>query len=347
MSRLIRTRSELTESNQLHNMSESSDSRLLVLDYPEHWGMFYISNNRLTIAKALRKESLTDTIIIARVDNIKKEIGAAFVKIDENTMAFLKLSNIPERYMPVHQGSLIPVRLMSDEQKGKRIAVTAVISEKKLPQGWQYKSAYTVLYKPDNTLGAYIKKTFHHTEINKILTDDEFVYNELKEKFSNAELYSDTTLSLAKLYSLKTKLKEAADSKVYLKCGGYLIINHTEALTVIDVNSGKNVASKKSDKEENILSINKEAAAEVALQMKLRNITGMVLIDFINMSEEASNEELISAMNDAVAGDYVTVKVIDITPLGIMEITRQKIDKPLNEYINIFINGGLDGKEEK
>lgn len=339
MSRLIQTRSEITESNQLHSLTESSDSRLLILDYTTHWGFFYIINNRLTIAKALQKESLVDTIVIARVDNVKKDIGAAFVKIDDSTIAFLKLSNIPERYQPVHQGSLIPVRLLSDEQKGKRIAVTAIISEKKLPKEWQYKSAYTVLYKPDNSIASFIKKTFHHIEISKILTDNEYIYNELKGIYSNLELYSDTKLSLSKLYSLKTKLNEAADSKVYLKCGGYLIINHTEALTVIDVNSGKNVASKKADKEENILSINIEAAVEAALQMKLRNITGMILIDFINMAEEENNSALINAMNDAVATDYVTVKVIDITPLGIMEITRQKIDKPLNEYIGIFQTG--------
>lgn len=339
MSRLIQTRSELTESNQLHTMADTPDSRLLIMDYPEHWGMFYINNNRLTIAKALKKDTLTDTIVVARVDNIKKELGAAFVKLDDNTIAFLKLSNVPERYMPIHQGSLIPVRLMSDEQKGKRISVTAIISEKKLPQGWQYKSAYTVLYKPDNTLGSYIKKTFHHIPVSKILTENEEIYNELKNTFDNIELYSDSKLSLSKLYSLKTKINEASDSKVYLKCGGYLIINYTEALTVIDVNSGKNVASKKADREDNILSINIEAAKEVALQMKLRNITGMILIDFINMSEEEHNNELINAMNDAVATDYVTVKVIDITPLGIMEITRQKIDKPLNEYISIFKQG--------
>jgi len=339
MSRLIQTRSELTESNQLHTMAETPDSRLLIMDYPEHWGMFYINNNRLTIAKALKKDTLTDTIVVARVDNIKKELVAAFVKLDDNTIAFLKLSNVPERYMPIHQGSLIPVRLMSDEQKGKRISVTAIISEKKLPQGWQYKSAYTVLYKPDNSLGSYIKKTFHHIPVSKILTENEEIYNELKNTFDNIELYSDSKLSLSKLYSLKTKINEASDSKVYLKCGGYLIINYTEALTVIDVNSGKNVASKKADREDNILSINIEAAKEVALQMKLRNITGMILIDFINMSEEEHNNELINSMNDAVATDYVTVKVIDITPLGIMEITRQKIDKPLNEYISIFKQG--------
>lgn len=337
MSRLIQTRSELTESNQLHSLTESSDSRLLVLDYPMYWGMFYIANNRLTIAKALKKESLTDTIIVARVDNIKKEIGAAFVKLSDKDIAFLKLSNVPEKFQPLHQGDLIPVRLMSDEQKGKRIAVTAKISEKKLPLGWQYKSAYTVLYKPDNSLGAYIKSTFYHVPISKTLTDNTEIYNELCKSIDNVELYSDEKLSLAKLYSLKTKISEASDSKVYLKCGGYLIINYTEALTVIDVNSGKNIASRKSDKEENILNINIEAAIESALQMKLRNITGMVLIDFINMAEEESKEALIQAMNEAVADDYVTAKVIDITPLGIMEITRQKIDKPLKEYIDVFL----------
>ncbi len=180
----------------------------------------------------------------------------------------------------------------------------------------------------------YLHDTY---DITKLLTDNEDIFNELADIFNNVELYSDTKLSLARLYSLKTKLTEATASKIYLRCGGYLVINHTEALTVIDVNSGKNVISRKADNETNILNINLQAAAESALIMKLRNITGMILIDFINMEEETSREALIKAMEDAVSDDYVTVKVIDITPLGIMEITRQKIDKPLSEYIDVFL----------
>lgn len=337
MSRLVQTRTETTESNEAYAMTQSQDTRLLVLDYPEHWGMFYIANNRLTIAKALKKESFENSIILARVDNIKKDLGAAFVKLNDKTVAFLKLSNIPDRYHPIHQGSLIPVKILADEQKGKRISVTALISEKKLPEGWQYKAAYTVLVKPDTSLGTYIKKAFRKYNIDKVLTDNEDIYSELKDEIENVELYSDSKLSLSKLYSLKTKISEASQSKIYLKCGGYLIINHTEALTVIDVNSGKNVISRKADNESNILNINLQAAEKSALLMKLKNITGMILIDFINMNEETSNEALINAMTKAVADDYVTVKVIDITPLGIMEITRQKIDKPLSEYINIFL----------
>ena len=92
------------------------------------------------------KGSHEGEIILARVSNIKKDIGAAFVKISDDTECFLKLTNIPEKLMPVKQGDLIPVKVIADEQKGKLISVSAKIPSKKLPDGWEHKSAFNVLY---------------------------------------------------------------------------------------------------------------------------------------------------------------------------------------------------------
>ena len=97
-------------------------------------------------------------------------------------------------------------------------------------------------------------------------------------------LYRDELLPLARLYSLETHLKEALGKRVWLPCGGYLVIEPTEAMTVIDVNSGKAVSKGKKNKE-SYLSVNLEAAKEVARQLRLRNYSGMIMVDFISMEK--------------------------------------------------------------
>lgn len=342
MSRLILNRSETTEAEKLHKSISDNDSRLIISEYGEYLGIFYIAENRLRVVKALAKESREGEIIIARIDNIKDNLGAAFVKLDPETVAFLKFTNIPDEYKPIKNGMLIPVKIISDEQKGKRIAVSAKIPKSKLSEDWKYKAAFSCIDKPQNQLAIYLEKNFKAFSINKLITDSEKAWSLITGNNNcflnsiNCEYYNDNQLTLSMLYSLKTKLNEANDSKVYLKSGGYLIINRTEALTVIDVNSGKNTPSKKEDVEAVKYELNVEAAIEAALQIKLRNLSGMILIDFINMESKENEEKLLHEMECAVTDDYVTVKVIDITPLGIMEMTRMKKDKPLNEFIKIF-----------
>ena len=140
-------------------------------------------------------------------------------------------------------------------------------------------------------------------------------------------------LSLSKLYSIESHLKEALGKKVWLPCGGYLIIEPTEAMVVIDVNSGKaEISSKhKNDLKENyILNINIEAAKEVARQLRLRNYSGMIMVDFINMSSDENKQKLLSILDTYLKEDTVKTRLVDMTALGIVEITRKKVNKPLD-----------------
>lgn len=141
-------------------------------------------------------------------------------------------------------------------------------------------------------------------------------------------------LSLSKLYSLETKMKEALSERVWLKSGSYLIIQPTEALTVIDVNSGKYESNKR--REEYFLTLNQEAAREIALQLRLRNLSGIIVIDFINLTEETSRQILLQTLKDEVKKDKMPVTVVDITPLGLVEITRKKENMPLLEQYRRF-----------
>lgn len=144
-------------------------------------------------------------------------------------------------------------------------------------------------------------------------------------------LYQDPAYSLTKLYGIESKLENALSRRIWLKSGAYLVFDITEALTVFDVNSGK-YESKKASKE-TFYHINLEAAKEIALQLRLRNLSGIILIDFINMNDPALEQELIHSMQTLVKQDTVPTKVIDITPLGLMELTRKKISKPLYELL--------------
>lgn len=342
MSRNIIQSEEKFESGLVHRLATDNSFKLIIVKCGTNYGLFSIKENRLVGVNIFNPESMQGKIIIARVLNVKNVLGAAFVKLSDKEDAFIKLSNVPDDYFPLHQGDLLPVKLISEAQKGKKASVTAKISKKALPDNWMHKSAFTVIETSQDSLAHFIRTNYNSDDLSAIVTDCKEIYDILnvdtfRSRFScEMKLYSDDKLSLTKLYSLKTKLQDAASQKVFLKSGGYLIINHTEALIVIDVNSGKNSPTAKTEKEENILRLNIEAAKEIALQMQLRNMSGMILIDFINMESDAAKESLIEAMKNEVENDSVKTMVIDITPLGIMEITRQKKNKPLNEMLNIL-----------
>jgi ribonuclease G len=145
-------------------------------------------------------------------------------------------------------------------------------------------------------------------------------------------------LPMLKLYGIKSKLDAALEKRVWLKSGGYLVIEPTEALTVIDVNSGKTAPSqKKTDAQELYLRTNKEAAVEIAHQLRLRNISGMVLIDFINMKSEEDNEALIALLQQEIKKDPVKTVYCDMTQLGLIELTRKKTEAPLAEKLRDIV----------
>lgn len=174
-------------------------------------------------------------------------------------------------------------------------------------------------------------------EYQEIITDDVTLYEELSSycavHLSNKEvrLYQDKVLSLSKLYSLETRMESALKPKVWLKSGGYLVIEPTEALTVIDVNSGKNETGQGTDA---LRRLNHEAAVEIALQLRLRNLSGIILVDFINMEDPRDGRKLLEHLRDLVRQDRVKTTVVDITPLGLVEITRKKQKQPLLEQFH-------------
>lgn len=172
---------------------------------------------------------------------------------------------------------------------------------------------------------------------DRIITDEPDIYEQLQHYLEQEMptlcgrlcFYKDDMLSLSALYGLEKKLKEVLGKKVWLKSGGYLIIEPTEALTVIDVNTGK--YSGKKDAEETFYQMNREACEEIARQLILRNLSGIIVVDFINMEAEERRQELFSYLKGLLARDPVQCNAVDMTALGLVEITRKKVHKTLAE----------------
>ena len=177
-------------------------------------------------------------------------------------------------------------------------------------------------------------------ELSEVVTDDNEIYAAFSDYTAQFQpedtvklrLYRDENLSLAALYSLQKWEKEALSKHVWLKSGASLVIEPTETLTVIDVNTGKAISGKKAG-DETFYKINEEAARECMRQLRLRNLSGMILIDFINMESEEYNTRLMQLLKELAAKDRIPVNVVDMTGLRLVELTRKKVKKPLHEIL--------------
>lgn len=202
-----------------------------------------------------------------------------------------------------------------------------------------HRTCYSTLKKSGTP---YIKalQNYYEWEYDRIETDDDQIFHELEQYCIEHQLdstlkklvyYQDELLPLSKLYSVEARLAEALDRKVWMKSGAYLVIDRTEALTCIDINSGKCVDKK--NPQEHYERINLEAADEIAHQLMLRNLSGIIIIDFINMESEEANRRVMQRLRTVLSRDPVKTVVYDMTPLGLVEVTRKKGKKPLCEQL--------------
>ena len=177
-------------------------------------------------------------------------------------------------------------------------------------------------------------------ELNEIITDEPKIYEEIRqyleafqqEDLEKVRLYDDPMISVANLYSLSPKIESALKQHVWLKSGGSIVIQPTEALTVIDVNTEKAIAGRK-NAQETFFKVNMEAAHEIAKQIRLRNLSGIIIIDFIDMAEKSRKEQLMKELQMLFRKDPVKTVLVDMTALGLVEVTRKKIKRPLHEQV--------------
>ena len=359
-----------------------------------------------------KEKSLLGNIYIGRVEQVVKNINAAFLSFGNNQIGYYSLTDNPNPYflnpkknnMPV-QGDLILVQVSKEPIKTKDATLTShinvtgkyavltvgnnqmSISSKIQDENWKnscrsicrkycteeygfiirtnayqmdmkeiikeieelsiqyttlkkeaiYLTAHSLVYQAP---ASYLKnlRDIYNENMTEFITDDPNIYSQFQEFLKNQPdllqklvFYQDPLLPLSCLYSLSTVIERALKSKVWLKSGGYLVIEPTEALTVIDVNTGKCVTKK--NVEETRQLINKEAAKEIAKQLRIRNLSGIIIVDFINMDSEQATKELITYFSNELKNDPVRTYLAGITNLGLAEVTRKKGRKSLMEQL--------------
>ena len=250
-----------------------------------------------------------------------------------------RLRQILDRVKPAHHGVIV------------RTAAENVTSEEierdvaRLLKQWDQISALAkdrnapgLLYREPDMAVRVIREEFND-EYRAVIIDDPKLYADVHDYVAaispamadRVQYYDLETenLSLFERFQIIEQLRKGLDRKVWLPSGGSLIIEHTEALTVIDVNTGRNVGS--SSLEETVFRNNLEAAVEIARQLRLRDIGGIIVVDFIDMEVKPNRDELVRVFKDALARDKTRTQVFNVSELGLVEMTRKRIGEGLLE----------------
>ncbi len=208
----------------------------------------------------------------------------------------------------------------------------------------KFRTCFSILHRNNPTTWLSTLRDIYKENLSQILTDDETLYEKIKEYLHQYQredeekltFYQDDLLPLMKLYSLESAVENALKERVWMKSGAYLVIQPTEALTVIDVNTGKYDGHKK--QQDTFLKINLEAAREIAVQIRLRNLSGIIVIDFINMESGEYRRQLMEEFDRILKKDPVKTTLVDMTALSLVEVTRKKVRRPFLEQIRSLKN---------
>ncbi len=162
-------------------------------------------------------------------------------------------------------------------------------------------------------------------DITRMIVNNESEKKEIEQMLKENEQQIEIVLkkqdSILDMYDLHTQLEKIENRKIWLKCGGFITIDKTEALTAIDVNSGKYIGTK--NLEQTVYTVNKEASIEIAKQLRLRDIGGIIIIDYIDMKEKEHKEKIIQVLQDNLKQDRSKTQIVGFTELNLLEMTRK------------------------
>ncbi len=219
----------------------------------------------------------------------------------------------------------------TDDETLREVSIKLLCELRELIHRAETTPEHKWLYRPEHTPEEHV-----HFLVRQGLYDELVVHTDLDWSDEIREGYrlhimSPEMESPLVIFNIPVLLQKALSRKVYLKGGGYLYIEPTEAMTVIDVNSGKNIKGK--SHEEGALEQNLEAAGEIARLIRLLNLSGIIMIDFISMKKVEHEKQVMSELRRCTASDPCHVHVVDMTRLGILEVTREKKAPPLREQL--------------
>ena len=248
-----------------------------------------------------------------------------------------RLRNILDRVKPAQHGVIVRTAAEHATEHELTADMTRLLDEwAAIEEAAKSATGPQLLYREPELAVRVIREEFN-ADYRGVVIDDRRLYEDVRSYIQafNPELadrveYFDRDaepLSLFETQHVHEQLHKALDRKVWLPSGGSLIIEHTEALTVIDVNTGKNVGT--SNLEQTVFQNNLEAAQEVAHQLRLRDIGGIIVIDFIDMEVKENRKKVVESFRQALSRDKTRTQVFDISELGLVEMTRKRIGEGL------------------
>ena len=242
-----------------------------------------------------------------------------------------RLTNIAHKYLPENCGAIIRTSAQNQSEdiikKDIEIAVEKWSNINRLYEENKANNNYPkLLYKSHNVIKKLLidllDKDLERITVN-CLEDYEYINKTLKEFNANIEVIQEEKNFMENRPTIKHQIELGEKRKIWLKCGGFITIDKTEALTAIDVNSGKYTGT--DNVESTIYKVNKEASIEIAKQLKLRDIGGIIIIDYINMQIEENNEKIIEVLKDELKKDRTKTQIVGFSKLNLLELTRKHI----------------------
>ena len=239
-----------------------------------------------------------------------------------------RLINIVKKYLPEKTGAIIRTSALNKSEEDIKEDIEDLINKWNEIKKYYDKKVNkpTLIYKSLDVSKRMILDMVDK-DVNRIIVNSKDIYDEIKEVLDNMknvntklELKEENLLNM---YDINKTLEETKKRKIWLKCGGFITIDKTEALTAIDVNSGKFVG--KESLENTVFRVNKDASIEIAKQIRLRDIGGIIIIDYIDMNDEKNKEEIIKILQENLKNDRAKTQIVGFSKLNLLEMTRKHI----------------------
>ena len=240
-----------------------------------------------------------------------------------------RLKSIVKKCLPQGYGAIVRTSAVSKNEEEIASDVEKTINiyknikskyDKEIQKGRNAKPQ--LLYKSEDVVSRILTDLMDQ-DLYRILTNDKKVFSQVQEKLKEAkkEIKLEMQKNILGMYNIEKQLEELENRKIWLKCGGFITIDKTEALTAIDVNSGKYTGKK--DLEQTIFTVNKEATIEIARQLRLRDIGGIIIIDYIDMQDEENEKKIIELFEENLKKDRSKTQIVGFSKLNLLEMTRK------------------------
>ena len=243
----------------------------------------------------------------------------------ENNEEKDKLKKILSKIIPEGSGAIIRTSALYASEEEISVEAKKLISEwNQIHKKAKNSNEIQLLYKADNIISKIIKDTISN-QINRIVVDNDEDYNEVKDILKDLNIKRKIAIEKKEksieVYELYKQIDKNFARKIWLKCGGFITIDKTEALTAIDVNSGKYTGDV--NQEQTIYTVNKEATEEIAKQLRLRDIGGIIIVDYIDMHNEENKQRIIDFFKECIKKDRSKTQILEFTRLNLLELTRK------------------------